>query len=74
MKTKATHVNYSQVGESHTESSLDYERKCFIGAGRDMHFIVVGRNVDQWQASIQDADEEEFCDSSNPTSPKGNVL
>ncbi|KAJ8305511.1 LOW QUALITY PROTEIN: hypothetical protein KUTeg_016056 [Tegillarca granosa] len=59
-----------QVGESHNESSLDYERKCFVGAGRDMHFIVVGRNVDQWQASIQDTDEEEFCDSSNPTSPK----
>lgn len=41
-------------------------------AGQDMNFVVVGRNTEQWQASVQDFNEEEF--SASPTSPKGMKL
>ena len=30
--------------------------------GSDASFILIGRNVDQWQASIQDMGEDEMAD------------
>ena len=43
-----------------------------VMADQDINFVVVGRNTEQWQASVQDFNEEEFSDS--PTSPKGTMF
>lgn len=58
-----------QTEDSILESSVDTDRFDLVMAGQDVNFVVVGRNTEQWQASVQDFNEEEF--SASPTSPKG---
>ncbi|XP_060082039.1 KICSTOR complex protein SZT2-like [Ylistrum balloti] len=45
--------------EGQIETSLDCDRRKLPG-GEDGQIMLIGRNVDQWRASIQDFNEEEF--------------
>nr|XP_022316595.1 KICSTOR complex protein SZT2-like [Crassostrea virginica] len=47
--------------EKFKESSLDFKQMNKSHAS-DASFILIGRNVDQWQASIQDMGEDEMAD------------
>ena len=51
------------------ETSLDCEKP---GAWKEKNasFIMIGRNVDQWSASIQDMNEDEMADVSLRPSQK----
>ena len=61
-----------QTDDVNIESSLDTtDRFDMVMADQDINFVVVGRNTEQWQASVQDFNEEEF--TASPTSPKGNA-
>lgn len=63
-----------KVDESQLETSLDCERRRTPGTGgEDSKILVIARNVDQWRASIQDFNEEEFNEMS-PTSSTGLIL
>ncbi|CAG2218549.1 SZT2 [Mytilus edulis] len=58
-----------QTDDVNIESSLDTtDRFDMVMADQDINFVVVGRNTEQWQASVQDFNEEEF--TASPTSPK----
>lgn len=50
-----------QAEEKYKESSLDFKH-CYASTSSDASFILIGRNVDQWQASIQDMGEDEMAD------------
>lgn len=50
-----------QAEEKYKESSLDFKH-CYASTSSDVSFILIGRNVDQWQASIQDMGEDEMAD------------
>ena len=65
-------LKFVQIEDGHAESSLDKDRFNTVMAHQEINFVVVGRNTEQWQASVQDLNEEEF--SHTPTSPKGIIL
>ncbi|KAK3091384.1 hypothetical protein FSP39_019468 [Pinctada imbricata] len=51
-----------QTLEHKAETSLDFESK--MHSKENCSFIMIGRNVDQWLASVQDMNEEEMAEVS----------